>query len=353
MKRQRAVMVAALAAGVGLSWATGVAAPVRAAASTPPEWNLVFQARDPGIFQSIAAISRTNVWAVAGLTHRSLLVYKPFIRRFNGTTWEPVTIRGARMYSDSVQATSARDVWVFGLTRTNVAASAAYRWDGARWHKIPVPGFTYLQGTVVLGPSNVWAFGGSSVLTGDIFHWNGRTWRSYNVSFYPQSISASSARNLWLTGLASARGDKEKVIAARWTGRHWRPVSTPRPVVDSSPTVTALSRSNVWIGWDTLTKTYAAHWNGHHWRTVVAPGDVEAESSEIVPDGHGGYWFGPFADWTTHGWISTSGISPPPDGGAFVGIAAVPGTSSFLMPAGVMNPGPTVEYPTIYRLDLR
>lgn len=40
-----------------------------------------------------------------------------------------------------------------------------------------MPSETYLQGTVVLGPSNVWAFGGSGSMAGDIFHWNGLTFR--------------------------------------------------------------------------------------------------------------------------------------------------------------------------------
>jgi hypothetical protein len=353
MKRRTTVMTAALAAGIGLAGVTGLAAPATARASTPRSWNLIFQARDQGIFQSIAAVSSTNVWAVAELARGSGIVYRPFITHFDGKAWKAVTIRGARMTSDAVQATSPTDVWVFGLTLNpqNIAASGAYRWDGKHWRKIPVPRNTYLQGTVVLGPSNVWAFGSSGTLPGDVFHWNGRKWGHYNLNFFPQFISASSARNVWLTGMTRV-GKKEKATAYRWDGSRWRAVPTPHPVIDFGPGVTALSPSNVWIGWETTTMTSGAHWNGRRWRVITAPGNVDANGYNIIPDGRGGYWFGPFADWTSHAWISASNVSPANSGGAFGHIVRIPGTTSFLMAAGVVNVGSSTERPTIYRLNL-
>lgn len=349
-----AVAAAVLVAGIGMAGTASVAAPGTARASTPAGWNLVFQSPKSGIFQSIAAVSKTNMWAGAYLFRGAKAVYGPYVWHFNGSTWKAVAIPRASMTSDTVQATSASDVWVFGLTRNskNVAASAAYRWDGRHWHKVPVPAYTYLQGAVVLSPSNVWAFGGSFTLHGDVFHWDGRKWASYNLNFFPQAVSASSARNVWLTGMTTA-GKKEKATAYQWNGRRWLAVSTPHPEVESGPSVTVLSRSNVWIGWESTTKTYGAHWNGRKWRVVIAPDNVNAYSYDIVPDGRGGYWFGPFADWTGHVWINAGAISPQPSGGGFGDIARVPGTSSFLMAAGVMNEGSMTQHPTIYRLDQR
>jgi hypothetical protein len=153
-----------------------------------------------------------------------------------------------------------------------MTASGAYRWDGKHWRKVPVPRYTYLQGVVALGPSNVWAFGSSDTLPGDVFHWNGRKWRSYNLNFSPQFISGSSARNVWLTGLARA-GKKDKAAAYQWSGSRWRSVRTPHPIVDFGPGVTAITRSNVWIGWDTATTAKAAHWDGRRWTEVTAPGN--------------------------------------------------------------------------------
>lgn len=357
MKRRMTAKAAALAAAAGITLAAALAAPGTARASTDPSWNLALQSRDSGLFASIAAISKTNVWAVGDLWQGSKTVYKPYIERFNGSRWTSVTIPGARMTSGTVQATSASDVWVFGLTPNaqNVSASGAYRWDGKRWHKIPVPALTYLQGTVVLGPSNVWAFGGSGTVPGDVFHWNGKTWKAYDLDatpFIPQYISASSAGNIWLAGMTWTSRTVEKASAYRWNGSRWLAVSTPHPVIDVGPGVTALSPSNVWIGWNTQTQELAAHWNGRRWQQITAPGDVEANTLDIVPDGRGGEWFGPFADWTGHAWISALGVSPAYSGGGFGDIVRIPGTLSFLMAAGVENQGSSVEHPTIYRLSL-
>jgi hypothetical protein len=188
-------------------------------------------------------------------------------------------------------------------------------------------------------------------MPGDVFHWNGNNWRSYNVNFFPQFMSASSARNIWLTGLTRA-GTKEKATADRWNGSHWRPVPMPHPVVDTGPSVTVRSRSNVWIGWNTATSVKAAHWDGHRWHEITAPGNVQADGDEIIPDGRHGYWFGPFADWTGKAWLSAD-ILPQNPGGAFGDIAQIPRTHSFLMAAGVFTTGSTTQHPTIYRLNLR
>jgi hypothetical protein len=352
MKRRSVVTAAALAVGVSLAGAGGIAAPGTAGASTSPGWNLVFQAHPSGYFGSIAAISKTDVWAVADLFRKGKTLYKPYIWHFNGSSWNAVTIPGATMTSNTVQASSATNVWVIGLTPNsrNLATSAAYRWDGRHWHKIPIPAYTYLQGTVVLSPSDVWAFGGSFNLYGDVYHWNGRKWTGFNLDFFAQDLSASSPRNVWLTGMDRA-GKKEIATAFRWNGSRWRAVATPHPVVDVGPSVTVLSRSNVWIGWDTTTTTRAAHWNGHRWQVVTAPVDLLTQA-DIVPDGRGGYWFGPFADWTGHAWINESAISPEPSSGGFGDIVRIPGMSSFLMAAGVTNTGSSIQHPTIYRLDL-
>lgn len=354
MKRRMAVAAAAVAAGIGLTAAASAAAPVTATASTPASWNRIFQSREPGIFTSVAAISKNDVWAAGIHTNASgQSTAQPYILRFNGSIWKSVTIPGARITWSTVQATSASDVWVFGILPQSgdSTESAAYRWDGAHWHKIPLPGQTYLQGTLVLGPSNVWAFGGSATMVGDVFHWNGSKWKSYNLNFIPQSISASSAANVWLAGMTVSR-TTEKATAYRWNGSRWLAVTSPHPVVDGGPGVSVLSPSNVWFGWGTETKEYAEHWNGHQWQLFTAPGNVEADTSHIVPDGRGGDWFGPYADWTGHTWIIANYISPEPYDGGFWDLARIPGTLSFIGVGGFSHQGSSTPYPQIYQYDL-
>jgi hypothetical protein len=348
MKRAMAVTAALLMAGAG-SVATGATA---ANASTAPSWSRLFQSGDTGLFQSVDPISKSNIWAAATLMSGDKTSYKPYVVRYNGSTWSTVTIPGATGVSTtSMQSTSASDVWVFGMTsnKQDIAAYTAFHWNGSTWRRISVPALTDLQGTVVHSASNVWAFGGSGSMAGDLFHWNGTSWKSYNINFDPQSISASSASNVWIAGATT--GKTPEAVAYRWNGSRWSEASTPHPNVEyGGPSVTVLSSSNVWIGWNTETASVAEHWNGHTWTKITSPDDVEANGFEIVPDGHGGMWWGPFADWTGRAWISTLGVSPSYSSGGFGPVASIPGTSSSVMAAGVENTGSKVEHPTIYRL---
>jgi hypothetical protein len=114
-----------------------------------------------------------------------------------------------------------------------------------------------------------------------------------------------------------------------------------------------LGPSNVWAFGGSLSVTGDVfYWNGHTRTVLTAPANIEADTFQIVPDGRGGYWFGPFADWTGKTWISAIGISPGFSSVGFDGLVRIPGTTSFLMAAGVANTGSSVAHPTIYRLTL-
>jgi hypothetical protein len=178
-----AVLAAAAAAG-GLA----VSGPARASSGA---WYQAYQVNTYGSFSDIAAVSKTNIWAVGDLYgKKGNTIYQPFIRHYAGGGWKAVTIPGSPKFeSGQVSAPTANDVWVFGLSPSSVADSVAYRYDGSRWHKIPVPAQTYLQGAVALGPRNVWAFGSSgtvfapgSSVSATVFHWNGAKWQGYSLA---------------------------------------------------------------------------------------------------------------------------------------------------------------------------
>jgi hypothetical protein len=355
MKRWMAGAVTVLAA-VG-----GLAAPGLARASSGA-WYQTYRVNTSGSFSEIAAISKTNIWAVGDRwDKKGNTIYRPFIRHFTGTGWKTVTIPGSpKFQSDHVSASAANNVWVFGLTRSSVASTVAYRYDGSHWHKIPVPAETFLQGAVTLGPRNVWAFGDSGTISAPgcnvsapVFHWNGSRWRGYDVAncnLMGQSISASARNNVWIAGLVWRRS-VEQAAAYRWNGTGWHNAGMPRVVPADSPSVAAFSPSNVWIGWDTATTSRVTHWDGHRWHTMTTPGDVDANTSNVVPDGQGGYWFGPFAILAGHTWTSESNIAVT---GGYGSLVRIRGTESFLLPASVKNSNSNsaIQKPTLYRFDL-
>ena len=345
MRRRIVVAVAALAA------VCGVVMPGTARASVAGDWNLTFQSRTNGFFSSIAAISRNNSWAVGHVFHRGGTVYQPFIRHFDGSGWKVVTISDARNFtSDWVAASSAKNVWIFGGSTSDMYPVTVYRFDGSRWHKVAVPALTDLQDPVVLGPANVWAFGSSGTSMADVFHWNGHGWHGYTLNLCPEALSASAANNVWVAG--QTLSSVQKATAYRWNGARWLSVAMPHPATADPPGVAVSSPSDVWIGWDTATRMSAMHWNGYHWHVITAPDSIFADVYNIVPDGHGGAWFGPAARWTGHAWIGPVHVSPEFFSGFLGRPVRIPGTSSFWAAAGVTNFGSSTEEPTIYRYHL-
>jgi hypothetical protein len=302
------------------------------------------------------SVKRWTAFAALGLAAAAGIV-TPGTAQASSHAWYQVYQSGFSGYFDQTVAISKNNVWSVGdtFTRTgkvisSIAATVVYRWNGARWAKIPMPAMTYLQGVTVLAPNNVWAFGSSGTVSADIFHWNGSKWQYYlddSINFVPQGISASGRDNVWVSGFAYS-GSRQVLAAYRWNGTAWHPVSMPHPVLDDGgPNVTAVSSSNVWIGWSDTSTSQALHWDGHHWHTVTAP--YYADPFNIVPDGKGGYWFGAQAILTGSTWTAEQ---VPAFSGASGGVTRIPGTTSFLVDAGVEASSSTTEKPTIFRFDL-
>jgi hypothetical protein len=112
-----------------------------------------------------------------------------------------------------------------------------------------------------------------------------------------------------------------------------------------------VSRSNVWIGSETRTGSHVLHWDGHLWHTVTVPtAPTYADPLNVVPDGKGGYWFGAQAMLTGSTWTSEQ-VSLG-NGGGYADVSRIPGTTSFLLPAGVETGSSSIEKPTIFRFDL-
>jgi|SRR5215469_9814602 len=346
MKRLVAGALTVLAVVGGLA----AAGPARASSSA---WYQTLQVNRSGTFSDIAAISKTNIWAVGDLFgKKDRTIYQPFIRHFDGSGWKAVTIPGSpRFASDLVSASARNNVWVIGLN--SAGTSVAYRYDGSHWHKIRVPAETFLQGAVALGPRNVWAFGDSGTLfaphcsvSADVFHWNGSKWRGYCLAggnVMGESISASATNNVWIAG-ALLTVSSEQAVAYRWNGTHWHKADAGIPRAHTTAAVSAISRSNVWIGWNSR----VAHWNGRHWRILTTP--FYADPTNVVPDGKGGYWFGFAAIRTGNRWRQepeiaiTGGLGP---------VVRIPGTESFLLPATVkVSNTSTIQKPTLYRFNL-
>jgi hypothetical protein len=328
------------------------AAAVGTTATSTAAWNLFYQAHVSGFFSSVAVISKTDAWAAGIRFKGDTTVFRPFLRRWNGLSWKAVTIPKASGFeSEYVAASSATDVWVMGVNRAD-ETSGVYRFDGSRWHVVPVGRNTALADPVVLGRRDVWALGNNNT-SSDIFHWNGRRWQAYTVGTNLAALSGTSNKNVWAVGLAPHRGVNGRIAAYRWNGSRWRAVPMPHAASSArgGEDIQVVSSSDVWISGSLPTSNnppFLLHRSGHAWSKVAVPTALLADSTLLLADGSRGVWLGPFAHWTGEAWQGPVPILPDSASGSIDAMGRVPGTASYCLVGGTTNTGSTVEEPSIY-----
>ena len=141
------------------------------------QWQLIVNGSPEGFksseLVSVAALSRTDAWAVGDNTAKGSELREPLVLHWNGREWRPVPSpvpsfadRGVLL---SVAATKARDVRVVAsLFAPNSGAGEAWfeRWDGTYWHLTPSPtvpntSLTEVKALAADRAGNFWAVGDS------------------------------------------------------------------------------------------------------------------------------------------------------------------------------------------------
>jgi hypothetical protein len=360
-----------LAAGM-VAITLGVASAAPAQAATPNAWRLVYRSHTQGEMTGVVATGPGNAWAVGFLQEGPELqvVNQLFVVHWTGKTWRPVTVPGGNGFvAESVAASSARNVWIFAQNDYAPFNKAVFIYDGARWHSMSAPSYVTPPGgafsvggnPLVLSSSDVWMPAGFSSCTyphkaapkcaSVIWHWNGHTWKEYDLAASIDSLAGVSANDVLAVGVAWQKSQLEAgtTVAFRWNGKFWARVIVPRTRVYGFASVGMDSARDVWIGagTDGGFAGFAMHWNGR-WTSTPAFGGAE---SPVVPDGHGGVWLGDFAHWTGRTWIGSNFAAPLTGMGAAV-LAKIPGTAGSYWgagsvavsrtPAGSFYPGVTV-----------
>ena len=143
-----------------------------------------------------------------------------------------------------------------------------------------------LSSVVDLSPTNAWAVGEGA--TGPLLEqWNGTTWSPVSLpdaDFTPgpgQSLSASSAADIWLVGTSFNTTTEATIAEAlHFNGTAWSVVPMQQPGTNT-PTISAvtdLSATNAWAVGEDIGATSAIggstlieHWNGSTWSVVPSP----------------------------------------------------------------------------------
>lgn len=253
-----------------------------ASAATPqaPSWRPVLSVPGGGVTEAVVATGKTTGWAFLG----NGAAYE----RTGATAWKEVAFPGQNGYVNAAAASSPSNVWA-AFRPAAGDGSQVYRWNGRGWAVVrSFPGeVTELS---VLGPDDVWAFGGASGSEG-VFHFNGRSWAE--VSSTLLGGSAVSDGDVWAySGTQLAHYDGRKWTETSVAGLF--PASTGGHVAPALTGVLALAPDNVFavgVGWADVGGGAAVvlHFNGHGW-SRAAVGPVVLGPGRPVSDGEGGLW---------------------------------------------------------------
>jgi hypothetical protein len=332
------------AATVFAGASTGTAAPAPAArAAAPPaflNWRFIYRGSDKVEFDTVSAVSQRDAW-VAGDYFKGT---KALILHWTGSQWRSVPVPDARgfmpLYSDD---SSADDVWFVGYQITATGETPrALRWTGSDWRNQPLPagaqGFLSLR---VLRGNDAWLANTLSCPSDSpaaqkcsslLWHWNGRSWRQYQLPVGISSIAGSAATNVWVSAYKGDGGKLNELrmhfYAYRWTGSAWRAAATPHPLsVGCLPEIDTTSPRDVWM--TTCAERGAKrglvlHWTGHSWRQIW-----NLTGFGPLIDGKLGVWLGPTLRWTPDG-IGGAGLPLHNEGFSFPSVTRVPGTTTLL-----------------------
>lgn len=271
-----------LAVGLGAATTASAATSASAAARTP-SWHAVLSVRNgtqSNSFGSVVATGKTSGWA---FLNNSKVAYE----RTSATAWKKVAFPGTGGTVHVAGASSPSNVWA-ALKSSTGQSTKLYRWNGRSW--AAAKSLTgSLTGISVLGPNDVWVFGGSAGVT----HFNGRTWTK--VSSTLTGGSALSDNNVW----AYNGTNVDHYNGHRWTATNVASL-LPAQLAGHGPSaltnILALAPNNVYAtgeGDQTPRGGPGAvlHFNGHTWTKAAESGSFATISGEsLTSDGKGGFW---------------------------------------------------------------
>jgi hypothetical protein len=293
-----------------------------ASAATPhaPSWHPVLSVPGGGVTEAVVATGKTTGWA---FLHNGTAY-----QRVGATAWKKVAFPGRNGYVNAAAASSPSNVWA--AFRSTVGGSQVDRWNGRKW--AVVKSFPGEVATLsVLGPNDVWAFGGASGSEG-VFHFNGRSWAK--VASTPQGGSATSDRNVWAYSGTQL---------SHYDGRKWTETNVARlfPASNggrSAPSLTgvlALAPDNVFatgVGWAGVGGGAAVvlHFNGHGWSRAAAGPTVINSAVTLASDGKGGLWMTSDTHQNNEVLLHYSAGRLVNANEPFMSVASIPGTAEAL-----------------------
>ncbi len=185
-----------------------------------------------------------------------------------------------------------------GAVARRAAATAPPAWQVVR---VPssVVSPAEISDVSAAGPVNAWAVGADAETgyrkgTPLIVHWDGHAWSTVALPGVPgpgflSSVSAGSRSDVWVLGT-----DKSGTVLLHWNGRRWRTVGFPGERSATMMSVAAAPGGGAWmVGWRNeaagATAIVVERWNGAAWR-IMPTGLGQGMLSKVRVSADGEVW---------------------------------------------------------------
>jgi hypothetical protein len=241
----RAVTICA----IGLLLA-GCAAASAADAVSAPGWRIVTVLRHCGndSLSSVVATGPQDAWALGEPPWGGGPGCGADVEHWDGAAWHRIPVPSNVFLGDSVAdplaATSASDAWIFPASSAQIGDLSytynyALHWNGTAWHASGFPRKLIVGSAADLGPGDVWAFGviqsSADTTVPYTARYNGQAWHQVRLPVAPMAIGTAGRDGLWVIGPTVATAAKiasqQHIIGLYWNGRSWRRLAVPKVAV--------------------------------------------------------------------------------------------------------------------------
>jgi hypothetical protein len=242
--------------------------------------------------QAAAAVSATDVWAVGSGASAFSTLYQPLIEHWNGSTWS--VVRSPRVGSGAdtgtlvdIAALGKTNVWAVGNEYNGTTTTTLVEhWNGNCWSIAPSPNVSgavsnQLQSVAAVSATDVWAVGywvdSSGFKRTLAEHWNGNAWSilstpqysslAYNYLF---GVTAITSSDVWAVGYYSnIQGYNANTLVEQWNGSQWSIVTSSNSAnaYNGLASVAAVSAADLrtvgsYTNIHNVTSTLIEQWNG-------------------------------------------------------------------------------------------
>jgi hypothetical protein len=228
--------------------------------SIVPSPNPAVNGHSGNVLMGIDGTGPNDLWAVGWSFDEPNQQILMLLEHWNGSSWTAApspSPLGATHFGSAVTAISPTNAWAVGSDALEKTLAA--HWNGTRWSIVPTPSphdgispTNNLTGVTANGATDVWASGyeanvnNQNFLKPYVLHWNGSGWTLIET---PNQGGEGSRLNgtvalgpddVWAVGQTQELNGTIRTLTQQFDGTSWTTVPSPNPGVDGPLIINSL-----------------------------------------------------------------------------------------------------------------